>query len=118
MHFIEVFFFEQFLIRSFSFLGDDDSFVKFIFDASNLLFELLAFDVLLRDGFEGISRESFFDLFVPFLLELIECICHFMFDEEVSKEEIDCLSIAACFSRTAALYFHKKCTELMFCGGD
>ena len=41
---------------------------------------------------DAVCECSLFDGLVPFLLEIVEGVIHFMLDEEVAKEQIDGLS--------------------------
>lgn len=99
VHLVKILLLQQFFIGRLGLLGNDDGFVKLIFESPNFVFKLLALDVLLRDLFDVGGDVPIFSHFVPFLLEIVESFCHFVFDKKVPQEKIHCLPLISIFER-------------------
>jgi len=93
MHFIEIFFFQQFFISTLRLLCNYDSLIELVFELTNLIFQFFAFLIFGWNFLYVLVDRPFLHALIPFLLEIAKSLAHFMFDEKISKEKVDRLSL-------------------------
>lgn len=93
VHLVEVLLFEQFLVCASGLLGHDYRLIQLLLQSTDLVLQLLVLLVLCRYLFHALDDYALLDELVPFLLEVLQSLWHFVLYEEISEEEVDGLAL-------------------------
>jgi len=92
MHFVEISLLKELIVCSSCFFSYNNCLIEIFLQSLDIIFQFFALYILLRNIF-ALNFLSLLEKFIPFLLEVIERIGHFVSDKEIPQEHVDLNSL-------------------------